>query len=197
MNLLSNYFRQVFSGYSKKIKTIKGKKIKFKHQSDADLFDPLAILEEHIAKFRIVNEGNMFSLDLPSPVCLNTMDRVRGKKPRTIAKIESNGGTLTVERFLFKEVNRTTSFYVFLWNEEFVGFWHKKYDYGREMEVVIHQELNVADPALIDQFEFDETPVKINFGSNKFLYVEKFVHTHLFYLGNVSLFNKVIDELMN
>ncbi|MBW3466398.1 hypothetical protein [Arthrospiribacter ruber] len=120
---------------------------------------------------------------------------VAEKKAKVYCKMFFPLGLFEVERHVVKEQHRTTSFYLFMLDKEVFAFWHKKYDYGRDRLSVIEEDIFPAGMFIEPILKNEEEPILVKGPENQILYVEKFVHTHLFYIRDQEKFNQLIRQI--
>lgn len=191
MTSLVNYFRFIFSGYLRKKKVLNGVKVHFKYRHDSELFDPVTMMLDQFFKINMVKEDFRVKVSQNDYDLSTILAQLEGSKPKLGCVINLPMGLLRVERFVVKEEFRTTSFYLIQLDEELLAFLHKKYDYGRERLSIIKNDIlggNGIDQSI---FKNEEEPILFDFNNGQLLYLEKFVHSHIFYVTQSDAFYKV------
>lgn len=194
MTSIFNYFSIVFSGYQRKSKSINGVKVHFKYKYGTELFNPFKILQDQFFKLQQVKEEFVFDVPDSNYSADKILNRIEQKNPRVSCWSAWVEGYLEVNRYVVKEGDRVTSFYIFFFEGELLAFLHKKYDYGRERKTIIESEImKGADKREVD-FSNEDEPIVFKI-HDKGIYVEKFVHTHLFFVADTHNFEKVCKQM--
>ncbi|TVP54335.1 MAG: hypothetical protein EA341_00275 [Mongoliibacter sp.] len=191
MTSLVNYFRFIFSGYLRKKKVLNGVKVHFKYRHDSEIFDPITMLLDQFFKINMVKEEFRVKVNHNDYDLSMILDQLEGSKPKLGCVAKLPMGLLKVERFVVKDEFRTTSFYLIQLDDELLAFLHKKYDYGRERLSIIKDDIfgeNQIDESI---FRNEEEPILFDYNNGQLLYLEKFVHSHIFYVNQSDSFYKV------
>jgi|UPI0005902622 hypothetical protein len=195
MSGLVNYFKFIFSGYIRKKKVLNGIKVHFKYHHGAELFDPIAMILDQYFKIHMVSDTFKVKVDQYNFEHSDFSEKLAGLKPKLDCLINLPLGLLNVQYFVLREEYRTTSFYSILLNEEPLAFWHKKYDYGKERSSIIKNEIFGTNLKSNPALQHEEEPVLFVSSADHALYLEKFIHSHVFYVTRLSQYNNICQQL--
>lgn len=192
---LINYFRFVLSGYRRKIREVDGVKISYYYIHEADLFDPFKVLMDQYYKVKDLVNGAQIMLSEVSDYSKHTLDQLNEKRPHVLARFNVGIEVIEIRRYVLKIDRRTTSLYVIFTNKQRLAFLHKKYDYGREMEKTA-KEISPSEhiPYNLDMLLKEGNPVLFYKGKIGY-YVEKFVHTQVFYMEDSGAFMELCQKM--
>ncbi|EOZ93870.1 hypothetical protein A33Q_3475 [Indibacter alkaliphilus LW1] len=195
MNLL-NYFKFVATGYVRKRKNLYGKKVYFTYRHDTEIFDPFKMILDHYYKIEQVPETSQFTLDTQFQHVKGILDQARDKKPKVIVKFSLDAGEIEIRRLVLREEKRTTSLYVIFLDEKPLAFLNKKYDYGNNIQALILENvLHGIEKSQYPDLQLVNAGCLFYNSQKEACFIEKFVHSHIFYIHDTQGYKKVCKEM--
>lgn len=184
------------TGYITKKKDLYGKDVHFTFRSKSDYFDPFRLILDQYFKITLYPKISHNQLNENFTQLTEVHKQAEDKKAKVIVKIPLDMGLLKIKRLVIKEQKRTTSLYMAFLEEKLLFSLHKKYDYGNELQEVLNiiDPLNTKSNLLKNQLENNNLFVFEN-SQNEMCFIEKLVHTHVFYVSDSTKFEKVCEEL--
>jgi hypothetical protein len=183
-----NYFKKLLTGYQTASKKVHGIDLRYTYSDKPIFFDPIGMLKEF--KIRVAHE-EVQRLMLISPISEALFDfEFPGddEKPSVICECPLKGMNLKVSRFSLKEGLYPISFYRFELNDEILGTFRRKYDYGSQIQNIGLKLASVTGKAI--DLDLGKWLWQNNQGEQ--LFVEKFGHTQIWFFKNSNL-----DSLIN
>lgn len=195
MNII-NYFKFVATGYIRKKKMLHGTAVHFTYRHDTEIFDPFKLVLDQYYKISQLSPESEIGLDTDFAQVKKTLENLEDKKPKVIVKFKIKAGEIEMHRRVLKEHKRTTSLYVVYLNQKPLFFLNKKYDYGNELqELLLKNVLSEVKNKKIPENHNEFTSYLFFNPQEEACFIEKFVHTHIFFILDVSDFNKICEEM--
>ncbi len=195
MNII-NYFKFVATGYLRKKKILYGTPVYFTYRHDTEIFDPFKLVLDQYYKISQLPPESEIGLATDFGQVKKTMENSEVKKPKVIVKFKLKEGEIEMHRMVLKEQKRTTSLYVVYLNQKPLFFLNKKYEYGNEFQELLHK--NVLSGVKNNQIpeNHGEYASYLFFNpQGEACFIEKFVHTHIFFISDVSNLKKNCEEM--
>lgn len=195
MSLL-NYFRFVATGYLRKKRIIHGIRVQLLFRHDTEVFNPFQLLLDQYYKINGLDPNLKIQVDSEFSNLEASVPVLTDKKPKVSSIFKLKAGKVAIHRYVVSERKRSTSFYMVYLNEEPLAFLDKKYDYGKEFL----QHISKISEGILDQSKMEnainiEDSLLLHNKMGQACYIEKFVHTHVFYVIDNSKFKKVCEEM--
>jgi hypothetical protein len=186
-----NLFKKLFTGYTTVSKSFNGKDYRFLYNGKPVFFDPMLMLTE----LQLRKNG---AKNLPFPKA-DYFEAFRPKFPQkeehllpSVVCVSSHGKKeLKVSRYTYKEGNYPVSQYLFEIDKQVIGEFFRIYDYG-----FLTRKYATAVDSGFSEADIDSNCWKWEANENKWIMVEKFGHTQLWYwsgpmmAGEITQFKK-------
>lgn len=183
-----NYFKKLLTGNQTAKKKVNGIDLRYTYSDKPIFFDPIGMLKEfntrvaqdEVQQLRIISPISEILLELEFPT--------EEEKPSVVCECSYKGKNLKVSRYSLKDGLYPISFYRFELDDEFLGTFRRKYDYGSQIQKI---GLKLAkETGMAIDLELGKWLWQNNQGEQ--LFVEKFGHTQIWFFKNSKL-----DSLLN
>lgn len=182
-----NYFNKLWTGYRTTKKKVHGFYLRYTYADKPVFFDPLGMLKEFKSRVAL-EEVQHLAMTKPISEVLFELEYPAAKEmPSVICECNIKGKSLKVSRFSFKAGIYPISFYRFELNDELMGTFRRKYDYGSQIQNI---GLRLAkETGLAVDLELGKWLCRNELGEQ--LFVEKFGHTQIWFFKNSKLDNLI------
>lgn len=193
-----NTLRFIIKGKKSKSLIKEGWKVEYQYSHLTEFFDPVAMFAELNYKLIGVPVEARFQYQGSFSIGEDIWKENHDMHLKLSAKMIVLGFPLKINRYVKKLNNRPTTVYKMWYNQKPLAVWHKKYDFGRDYGTEVQNTFistALDEKGLYKVKNWDANQILGQNGENESCLIEKFVHTHILVIHDITNFEILWEAL--